>query len=49
MARNDPSPPSGLVPARVQGNWGEAVYSVYGMYTSYNGAIAAWVLVDARL
>jgi nucleoside phosphorylase len=29
----------------VQGNWGEAIYTAYGMYTSYNGAIAAWALL----
>ena len=37
------------LPAKVQGNWGEAVYSVYGMYTSYNGAIATWAVLDAQL
>ena len=26
----------------VQGNWGGIIYSEYGFYTSYNGALAAW-------
>ena len=29
------------LPERVQGNWGEAIYTAYGFYTSYNGALAA--------
>ena len=33
------------LPEKVQGNWGEAIYTAYGMYTSYNGAIAAWALL----
>jgi nucleoside phosphorylase len=37
------------LPAKVQGNWGEAVYSVYGLYTSYNGALTAWAVLDAQL
>ena len=37
------------LPAKAQGNWGEAIYSVYGMYTSYNGAIATWAVLDAQL
>jgi hypothetical protein len=24
-----------------QGHWGEAIYTAYGMYTSYNGALTA--------
>ena len=37
------------LPAKAQGNWGEAVYTVYGMYTSYNGALTAWAVLDAQL
>jgi nucleoside phosphorylase len=29
-----------------QGHWGEAIYTAYGMYTSYNGAIAAWAVLS---
>jgi hypothetical protein len=29
----------------VQGNWGSAVYDAYGLYTSYNGAVAAWAML----
>ncbi len=29
----------------VQGNWGSAVYDAYGLYTSYNGALAAWAVL----
>jgi hypothetical protein len=34
------------LPEKVQGNWGEAIYNAYGMYTSYNGAIAAWAVLS---
>jgi nucleoside phosphorylase len=40
---------SAALPSKVQGNWGEAVYSVYGLYTSYNGALTAWAVLDAQL
>jgi nucleoside phosphorylase len=33
------------LPAKVQGNWGSAVYDAYGFYTSYNGALAAWSML----
>jgi len=33
------------LPAKVQGNWGSAVYDAYGFYTSYNGALAAWAML----
>lgn len=33
------------LPAKMQGNWGSAVYDVYGLYTSYNGALAAWAML----
>lgn len=33
------------LPSEVQGNWGSAVYHVFGMYTSYNGALVAWAML----
>jgi nucleoside phosphorylase len=36
---------SAALPAEVQGNWGSAVYDTYGIYTSYNGAVAAWAML----
>ena len=36
---------SEALPAKVQGNWGSAVYDTYGFYTSYNGAIATWAML----
>jgi nucleoside phosphorylase len=41
---SDPAQAKGL-PAKVQGNWGSAVYDAYGFYTSYNGALAAWAML----
>ena len=35
------------LPPTVQGNWGGAVYTVFGLYTSYNGALAAWAMIAA--
>jgi nucleoside phosphorylase len=35
------------LPAKVQGDWGSAVYDVFGFYTSYNGALAAWGVIAA--
>jgi hypothetical protein len=32
---------------KFQGHWGEAIYTAYGMYTSYNGAIAAWAVLNS--
>jgi len=29
---------------RVQGSWGGIIYSEYGLYTSFNGALAAWAV-----
>jgi hypothetical protein len=38
------------LPAEIQASWGSAVYDAYGIYTSFNGALAAWaVLVDAGM
>jgi nucleoside phosphorylase len=30
------------LPGSVQAGWGGAIYSAYGLYTSYNGALATW-------
>jgi nucleoside phosphorylase len=35
------------LPAKAQGNWGSAVYEVYGIYTSYGSAVAAWAILTA--
>ena len=32
----------------VQGNWGSAVYDVYGLYTSCNGAMVTWALIASN-
>jgi len=45
---SDPAQNAAL-PERLQGNWGEAIYTAYGFYTSYNGAIAAWALLCAEI
>lgn len=36
------------LPQKVQGNWGSTIYSTYGLYTSYNGALATWAIVNAQ-
>jgi|GEM_PF-455304 len=41
---SDPAQNASL-PASVQGNWGSAVYDVFGFYTSYNGALVAWAII----
>jgi nucleoside phosphorylase len=43
---SDPVQNSDL-PPKAQGNWGSTVYDAYGLYTSYNGALAAWALIAA--
>ncbi len=35
------------LPDKVQGNWGSAVYDVFGFYTSYNGALVTWAMLAA--
>lgn len=30
------------------GNWGSIIYSAFGFYTSYNGALAAWAVAAAE-
>ncbi len=35
------------LPEKFQGHWGEAIYTAYGMYTSYNGAIVAWAVLNS--
>jgi nucleoside phosphorylase len=37
------------LPDAFQGHWGEAIYTAYGIYTSYNGAIAAWAVLNGEL
>jgi nucleoside phosphorylase len=37
------------LPSQYQGHWGEAVYTCYGLYTSYNGALVTWAVLDAQL
>lgn len=32
---------------KVQGTWGGVIYSEYGLYTSFNGALAAWAVLAA--
>jgi hypothetical protein len=34
-----------VLPAEIQGSWGSAVYDAYGIYTSFNGALAAWAML----
>lgn len=36
------------LPLDVQGNWGGVLYDAYGLYTSYNGALAAWALIGGQ-
>jgi hypothetical protein len=38
---------SATLPTDVQGSWGSAVYDAYGLYTSFNGALAAWAALVA--
>jgi hypothetical protein len=33
---------------KVQGNWGGIIYSEYGLYTSFNGALAAWAAIAGQ-
>ena len=41
---SDPAQNAAL-PVDVQGNWGGAIYDVFGFYTSYNGALVAWAML----
>lgn len=36
------------LPAEFQGHWGEAIYTAYGFYTSFNGALAAWAVLNGQ-
>lgn len=36
------------LPERSQGNWGEAIYTAYGVYTSYNGALATAAMLYSQ-
>ncbi len=38
---------SASLPPSDQGSWGSTIYDVYGFYTSYNGALAAWAMLAA--
>lgn len=40
---------SAALPHDFQVRWAKAVYNSYGMYSSYNGAIAAWAILFAQL
>ncbi|MGH8234149.1 MAG: hypothetical protein ACREPU_08125 [Rhodanobacteraceae bacterium] len=42
---SDPAQNASL-PAAMQGNWGSAVYDVFGFYTSFNGALVSWALIE---
>lgn len=33
------------LPVSMQGDWGGVIYKTYGLYTSYNGALAAWAAI----
>lgn len=35
------------LPAKVQADWGSAIYDAYGFYTSVNGALAAWGVLSS--
>ncbi len=35
------------LPYEAQKNWGSTIYSNYGLYTSYNGALCAWAIASA--
>jgi hypothetical protein len=39
---------SAALPAEIQGSWGSTVYDAYGIYTSFNGALAAWAVLAGR-
>jgi nucleoside phosphorylase len=41
---SDPAQPADLS-SDAQSDWGGAVYDVYGLYTSFNGALAAWAVI----
>jgi nucleoside phosphorylase len=36
------------LPAEIQAHWGQAIYDAYGIYTSYNSAIAAWAILSGQ-
>jgi len=35
------------LPATIQGSWGSTIYGSYGLYTSFNGALAVWAILAA--
>jgi hypothetical protein len=42
---SDPAQSASL-PAEAQAHWGQTIYDCYGFYTSYNGALAAWAMIN---
>ena len=34
------------LPSKIQASWGSAIYDSYGLYTSFNGALAAWAILS---
>jgi nucleoside phosphorylase len=46
--RNISDPVQGAsLPSEMQAHWGQAIYNTYCLYTAYNGAIAAWAILNA--
>jgi len=41
---SDPAQNNAL-PVKTQGAWGSTIYDAYGLYTSYNGALASWAVI----
>lgn len=48
-ARNISDPiQNASLPPKIQAHWGQAIYNVYGFYTTYNNSIAAWAVLSAQ-
>jgi len=41
------TPAHQAIPEKARGAWSSALYDAYGLFTSYNGALAAWALIAA--
>jgi hypothetical protein len=41
------TPANQLIPSEARQAWSSAVYDAYGLYTSFNGALAAWAAIAA--
>jgi hypothetical protein len=39
---------SAALPSTIQASWGGTIYDAYGIYTSYNGALAAWAFLAGK-